>query len=726
MTKETAAQTFNAAVSHHRAGRPDEAERLCRAVLAMEPDHFGATHYLALAANRRGQRDEAEALFRRAVALRPSDVGARNNLGALLQTLGRIDEAAAELTAALRLDPDNAAVHNNLGIALAAQGHSEQAITEYEKAVALNPRYTAAQDNLGNALAALGRHPEAIAHLRRALDLVDAASTRNALSAALLTVGNHDEAAQQAHRAVALKPDFAEAHNNLGFALVALRRPEEAIAHCRRAIELKPGFAEAHNNLGNALTALKQYDDAMAHYRGAIALKPDYAEALHNLGNVLSAQHRYADAIPRFEKALALKPNFAEALGNFAMALTAVNRHDEALPYYERAIALAPGLADLHAGYGNQLMILGRLEQAQRELEQAIALEPARVEFHRRLTTMKRASTSELEAMQRLAADVDGLADNDRMDLNFALGKAHADVGDHDSASRHYVAANALKRRQVDYNEAARLGFFERIKAAFTSEAMRRLAGCGDPSPLPIFIVGMPRSGTTLVEQILASHPLVFGAGEIGELDAVITAVKTDGAQRLPEAIATMTGDEVRRIGTQYRDRLAALAPKAEPRPQRITDKLLANFLWIGLIHLALPNARIIHVRRDPVDTCLSCFTKLFAGELPFTYDLAELGRYYRAYARLMAYWRTVLPQDAMLDVQYEELVTDFPAQARRLIAYCGLEWDERCLAFHETERPVTTSSAAQVRQPLYRDSIGAWRPYKEMLRPLLNELDRP
>jgi tetratricopeptide (TPR) repeat protein len=722
MIEKTAGQTFDLAVSHHHAGRPDEAERLCRAVLAIEPDHFGATHYLALAANRRGQRDEAEALFRRAVTLKPSDVGARNNLGALLQTLGRANEAVAELTATLRLAPDNAAVHNNLGIAFAAQGRSEQAIAEYEKAVALNPRYIAAQDNLGNALAALGRHHEAIAHLRRALDHVDAPSTHNALGAALLAVRAYEEAEQQTRRAVALKPDFAEAHNNLGFALVALRRPEEAIAHCGRAIELRPGFAEAHNNFGNALTGLKRRDEAIAHYRRAIALKPDYAEAHHNVGNLLSAQRHYADAIPHFEKALALKPDFAEALGNFAMALTGVNRHDEALPYYERSIALAPGLADLHAGYSNQLMILGRLEQAQREIERAIALAPARAEFHRRLTTMKRAGAPELDAMQRLAAGIDELPDDDRMDLHFALGKAHADIGRHDSAFRHFAAANALKRRQIDYDEAARLGFFERIMAAFTPDTMRRLAGCGDPSPLPIFIVGMPRSGTTLVEQILASHPLVFGAGEIGELDAVITAAGTESAQRLPEAIATMSGDEVRRIGTQYRDRLAAMAPKA----QRITDKMLTNVLWIGLIRLALPNARIIHVRRHPADTCLSCFTKLFAGELPFTYDLAELGRYYRAYARLMAYWGTVLPQGAMLEMQYEELVTDFPVQARRLIAYCGLEWDERCSAFHETERPVTTSSAAQVRQPLYRDSMGAWLPYKDMLRPLLDELDRP
>ncbi len=306
------------------------------------------------------------------------------------------------------------------------------------------------------------------------------------------------------------------------------------------------------------------------------------------------------------------------------------------------------------------------------------------------------------------------------MELHFALGKAHADIGSHDSAFRHFAAANALKRRQIEYDEAARLGFFERIIAAFTPDTMRRLAGCGDPSTLPIFVVGMPRSGTTLVEQVLASHPLVFGAGEISDLDTVMKAVAgSDGTQRLPEAIATMSGEQVRRIGAQYCDRIAALAPKA----QRITDKMLPNFLWIGLIHLALPNARIIHVQRDPADTCLSCFSRLFAGDLPFTYDLAELGRYYQAYASLMAHWRAVLPEGAMIEVKYEELVADFPAQARRLVDYCGLEWDDRCSAFYETRRPVTTSSAAQVRLPIYQDSIGRWQSYAPWLGPLLDEL---
>jgi len=746
------------AVAHHRAGRLDEAERFYRAVLEIEPDHFGALHHLGIAATHRSKHAEAEALLRRAVAvdpssaealtnlgtalmrldrfddaidvyqkalaLDPSNVEAHNNLGAMLQSLARFEEAAAEFATALRLSPANAAVHNNLGMTLAALGRTQAAVAEYEKATRIDPRYTAAQNNLGNALVTLGRYDEALARLYRALDFApDAATTHNALGAALLAVKGYEEAVVHCRRAIEIKPDLAEVHNNLGLARAGLKRYDEAAAHYRRALELKPDLAEAHNNLGNALAALKQRDEAVARYRRALELKPDFAEAHNNLGNALLTLRRDADAIPHFRKALEIKPDFAEALVNLANALTALNRHDEASSSYERALVVAPELPEAHSGYGNQLMILGRLEDAGRELERAIALAPDRADLYRSLAAIKQFSPGDpqLDAMQALAGNMGRLTDDERMELHFALGKALADSGRHERAFHHLKAANALKRRQINYDEPGALGLLERTAAAFTPEAMRRLAGCGDPSPMPVFIIGMPRSGTTLVEQVLASHPKVFGAGEIGDFDAAMAVVAgADGAPRLPEGIGAMTGEQVRRIGTNYRDRIAALAPTA----QRITDKMLTNFHWVGLIHLALPSARIIHVRRQPADTCLSCFSRLFAGDLPFTYDLAELGRYYRAYDRLMAHWRALLPDGAMLDVQYEELVTDFPAQARRLVAYCGLAWDERCSAFYETRRPVTTSSAAQVRRPIYGSSVGAWLPYKDMLRPLLDELD--
>jgi hypothetical protein len=278
-----------------------------------------------------------------------------------------------------------------------------------------------------------------------------------------------------------------------------------------------------------------------------------------------------------------------------------------------------------------------------------------------------------------------------------------------------------MKRCLIDYDESRMFDLFDRIRDVFTSELLRRKEGAGDPSQVPVLIVGMPRSGTTLIEQILASHPKAFGGGELRDLGEVIAAHCDLAAApaAYPECLRDMPGEVLGRIGAGYAARLRRRAPTAE----RIIDKMPANFLHLGLLHLALPNARIIHARRDPIDTCVSCFTRLFGGEQQFSYDLGELGRYYRRYQSLMAHWRATLPAGAMLEVDYEQLVDNLEPQARRIVDYCGLEWDDACLRFYETKRQVHTSSAAQVRQPIYRTAVGRWRPYRQWLGPLLEEL---
>jgi Sulfotransferase family len=264
------------------------------------------------------------------------------------------------------------------------------------------------------------------------------------------------------------------------------------------------------------------------------------------------------------------------------------------------------------------------------------------------------------------------------------------------------------------------------IRMASSGELIGRNGGFGNRSPLPVFIVGMPRSGSTLVEQILASHSRVFGGGERSDLTAAMKSIGVDiAAPSFPESVAGLTGAQLARLGADYVDRLQAAARSLGiATAERITDKMPANSCFVGLIHLALPNARIIHTRRDPIDTCLSCFAKLFGAEQPFAYDLGELGRYHRACDALMEHWRRVLPPEVVLDVQYEELVANFEPQARRIVAHCGLDWDDACLSFHKTERVVRTASVTQVRQPIYRTSIGRWRPADDVLRPLLDALD--
>jgi Sulfotransferase family len=281
------------------------------------------------------------------------------------------------------------------------------------------------------------------------------------------------------------------------------------------------------------------------------------------------------------------------------------------------------------------------------------------------------------------------------------------------------LLGNRLKRGQILYDERATLDQFERIRAVFTKELITETPAA-QGTPTPVLIVGMPRSGTTLVEQMLASHPHVFGAGELPDLPTLTAGLREAGGSDYPDCIAALDRAALRACGEAYVDGLRRRAPEAGC----VTDKLPANFAHLGFACLAVPNVSIVHVRRDPLDTCLSCFSKLFAqDQLHFAYDLAELGRYYQAYARLMEHWRAALPPGRMLELQYEDVVADPEPHARRLLAHCGLEWDAACLRFHETKRPVRTLSAGQVREPLFRVSVGRARPYREWLGPVMEAL---
>ncbi len=334
-----------------------------------------------------------------------------------------------------------------------------------------------------------------------------------------------------------------------------------------------------------------------------------------------------------------------------------------------------------------------------------------------------RPGDAELAALEALAANPGHLPSSKMRHIHFALGKALEDVGEFDRAFEQWLKANALIRQDIDYDEAVDEQFFHQIAERFDSELFDRFQTAGDPSPVPIFILGMPRSGSTLAEQILASHPLVFGAGELPSLH--IVANSTLGPDNrpapFPACVSTFGVHDFRQLGRAYLETLPAL-PDGK---SRITDKAPTNFVYVGLIRLILPDAKIIHTMRDPIDTCLSCFSKYFTTAIKFSCDLGELGRFYRRYTELMAHWRTVLPPSSMLDVGYENVVDNLEEQARRLIDFCGLPWDDRCLSFHKTKRPVTTASCVQVRRPLYRSSLERWRRYEAHLGPLLFELPK-
>ena len=304
---------------------------------------------------------------------------------------------------------------------------------------------------------------------------------------------------------------------------------------------------------------------------------------------------------------------------------------------------------------------------------------------------------------------------SERIDAHFALGKAYLDAGDVPRAFHHFHAGNPKKRATFTYDAAAMADWMHRIADAFTHDRLNQLQGAGAPSELPVFVISMPRSGTTLVEQIVSSHPQVMGAGELPALRLVI-----EGCGAFPEVVASVTRDDAARLGQAYLARIGPLAQGAV----RLIDKMPANFFYAGLIPPILPGARIIHCRRDPLDTCLSCYTKQFAGEQSFAYDLTELGAFYRSYEGLMRHWRGVLPAERFIEVDYEAIVDDLAGEARRLVDFLGLPWDEACLSFHQNRRMVRTASVNQVRQPIYTTSKGRGQQYADHLGPLLSALD--
>jgi tetratricopeptide (TPR) repeat protein len=644
--------------------------------------------------------------------------------------------------AALSETPRQLDVAQALRIAthLQQQGRSREAeriftgiVAVFEQALAQAPGLAEVHNGLANVLCALGRPEQAIDHYRQALAIApDHAPGHFELGNALRTLSRHDEAASHFERALTADPALAQAHCNLGLTVAELIGPLTAIVHYERALAIDPDLAEAHINLADALRALDRHADAIPHYQRGLALRPGLAEAHNNLATSLDAVGRPEEAIAQYRVALAIRPDHSAISNNLTILLHKLGRFDEALACGAAALARDPANAEAHNHMGLTLLALGRIEEASRAHVSAVELAPRRAEFHLNLASSKpfTAGDPRLAALEALAQELEQArqpggeaqsAADERMAVHFALGRAYRDLKQHERSFRHLIEANALKRRQSPYDEAAMLGLMERIAEVFSADLMRAKQGGGDASPAPVLVVGMPRSGTTLIEQILASHSKVHGAGELDDFrDAAASIERPDGLMLL-DHIPDISAEELRRIGATYVGALRRHGGSAE----RIVDKMPSNFQHVGLINLALPNARIIHACRDPVDTCLSCFSLLFAGEQPFAYDLGELGRYHRAYERLMAHWRDVLPAGTMLDVAYEDVVDDLEGQARRIIAHCGLAWEDACLAFHQTQRPVQTASATQVRQPIYRGSVGRWRPYRKLLQPLLQALDR-
>jgi tetratricopeptide (TPR) repeat protein len=492
--------------------------------------------------------------------------------------------------------------------------------------------------------------------------------------------------------------------------------------HDKQPVTAEDWFAH-----GNALAARGELEQAIACYEKVRAACPLAPGVYHNLGSTLCRLRRFPEALDQFQKAKALAPGNADIHHNLGWVLQQMDRLDEALACYQQAVRLDPRLHGSYNNLANCLQSLGRFAEARDAYRQAIDAAPDNALYYGNFMQLQRLDAGHpyFAALEELASRVDSLTPDNQAQLHFAFGNALADAGQNERAFAHILRGNAMYRRSVPYDEATTLALLSRLPGWFAKDVFKSVDERRDTPDGPVFIVGMPRSGSSLIEQILASHSQVFGAGERAEFGhAVFTAITPDGLN-LPDiniqAVHNVSARQFASLGADYLRRIHAALPEARSY-RHFTDKYPFNFSHLGLIRLALPNARIIHCRRAPVETCLSIFSRTFR-DVPFGYDLGELGRYYRAYDALMAHWRRVLPAHVMLEVQYEELVGDLESTVRKMLAHCGLAWDERCLAFHQTRRQVTTASASQVRQPLYRTSLRRWRPDDELLKPLLDGL---
>jgi tetratricopeptide (TPR) repeat protein len=677
------------AILDFSAGRVDAANRGCRALLALAPDDPGALHLLGLIAHREGRTAQAAELLRRA--------------------------AEAPDTTALYL--------LNYAELVCSGSDRNKALAATRRAVALDENSLLARFCLGNLLLVTKDYAQSRACFERVL-AGDAGFWQARANLAILAArqGDGTEAVAQFERLLAQQPDNGELHGNFAALLEELGFGERALAHAELARRSQPDVMLHALRAAEIEMRLGRYAAALARVEAIGERTPDDAARIALQAHLLRELDRPGEAVTMCSAALERGIESAELLRASALALQGDGAEELALTAFDRAArspgATAASVALALSDKGVLLDQLGRPEAAVAAFDAALREDAALADAWYNRANAKRhvAGDPDLAAMESLLERAG--VQRDRLLLHFALGKAHFDAEDLTPAFSHWHEGNRMKRLSIEYDAAATTRRMAAI-GADAIEAGSRHDGAAVPSPLrpddprsseiPVFIVGMPRSGSTLVEQILASHPAVHGGGELLQLRPLF-----ESAAGEPLATATAALARLRR---------------AAPQADRIIDKDLLNFLHLGRIHATFPRARIIHCRRDPLETCFSAYTKLFVGAFDFAYRMDELGRYYRAYHALMAQWRQLLPQQVFYEVDYESLVAEPQRETQRLLTFLGLDWSDDCLRFFATSRPVRTSSVAEVRRPIYHTSLSRAAAVRGHLGPLvaaLGDLARP
>ena len=601
-------------------------------------------------------------------------------------SIGNAQAAVDICTLILAKVPNNAGVYNNRGNLLQMLGRFDEAMDSYDEAIRLNPYYADVYNNRGAIFQKARRYGDALA--------------------------NYD-------KALTLRPDYAEAHNSRGAALQAMKHYDVALASFDTAIALKPGYAEAHSNRAATLHEMRRYGEALVSYDEAVALNPNYANAYSGRGITLHALKRHEEALASFNVAIMLRPDFAEAYNNRGDTLQDLKRHDDALASFDKAITLKPDYAEALNNLGIALMNKGEMSEAERMFLKALALEPDYPAPLYNLTSLRKyrdAGHVDIEHIQALLAKP-GISQQDRECLYFSLGKCYDDCGLYDEAFEYYRQANQIRNATVEYDSDEVTRFVSRVIDVFSKDFLAQPFAFLPDSRSPLFIVGMPRSGTTLMASILSNHRSIGTAGELPTINEITLGLPglVDGGIPYPQAVKQITPVIATRLIRDYEKRLRR---DAGSDVLHVIDKHPLNFRHLGLISMLFPNARVIHCTRYPLDTGLSNYFQRFSSHYDYSYDLRNIGHFYGEYARLMEHWRKALPMK-MIEISYEDMITDTEPMVRRALEFLGLEWDERCLAPHTNPYAVETASNWQVRQPIYGQSVKRWRHYEKHLAPL-------
>ena len=734
-----------------QAGRLVDAESICQDILKAYPNQADAIYLLATIAFRQNKPKVAINLVNKAITIHPISANYYLLLGDIYTKLGRLNDAINSCLKSIKLNPEYAEAYNNLGILYREQGKYDASKKAFDKAISINPQRGEFLNN--RAVIALDENvlDKAEDLLKKAIDMnPDYIDAHSNLGKVLINKGQLDEAIKCFEKVLIINPYNFESNYYLGTIYLEINNFDNAILFYKKCLSINPNHFQTlfnltisyynigaydkafskietayqidkHNSavyfwLGLIALKLKNYQEAINNFESTIKLNNKSAQAYYNLGFALYKNSQYKKAIESYRNAIKLNPDFSQAFIDLGCSLMATKNYTEAEFQFIQAMKLSPDNPNVYINLGNIQRFNGNINSAIDYYKKALLVDHENIEAHRLLAFIKKDKNEALEHAVQITNILNNkkYSNSDRIKLNFSLGNIYDQCEMYDEAFSHFSYANELVYKDIIFDCDKKDLHANNICRFFDDDFFKKRTSFGIPTDIPIFIIGMPRSGTTLVEQIISSHHRVKAAGEITDIDNI----KSMLGGNYPQIVDTLDESRIKELGNIYLDKILNLCPDAT----YITNKLPTNFINLGWIYLLFPNAKIIHCMRNPLDTCLSIYFQYFTQRNDYAYDLYTIGRYYNLYRKMMLHWYNSSYIN-IFNVSYENLVADQEHLTHELINYIGLDWDEKCLHFYNNDNYVTTSSVDQVRKPIYKNSVNRWEKYKKHLEPLINTI---